>query len=37
MRLLVGLLPASVVAMFMKAWPTFAKFVEDCPSCPFCP
>lgn len=37
MRLVVAILPASVLAVLVKAWPTVAKFVEDCPSCPFCP
>lgn len=37
MRLILTLLPASVVAVLLKAWPVLASMREECPSCPFCP
>ena len=37
MRLLLAVLPASVVAVLLKAWPVLATTRVECPSCPFCP
>lgn len=34
MRLILAVLPASVVAVLLRTWPTLATFVEDCPFCP---
>lgn len=37
MRWLLKLLPLSVVAVLLRAWPALASVGEGCPSCPFCP
>lgn len=37
MRLILAVLPASVLGMLGRAWPTLASVIKDCPSCPFCP
>lgn len=35
MRLVLWLLPASLVAVLLRAWPALAN--TQCPSCPLCP
>lgn len=38
MRLILAVLPPSVVALLVKAWPGLARFCCDgCPPCPLCP
>ncbi len=37
MRLILAVLPVSVVAVLLKAWPVLASTRAECTSCPFCP
>jgi hypothetical protein len=37
MRVLLAVLPASLMALLLRVWPSLANISEGCPSCPLCP